>query len=50
LHDGLKVSADTKIADVDPRGEVENCFTVSDKSWAVGGGALEAVLYLQQKL
>jgi xanthine dehydrogenase accessory factor len=50
LHDGLKVLADTKIADVDPRGEVENCFTVSDKSWAVGGGALEAVLYLQQKL
>jgi xanthine dehydrogenase accessory factor len=49
LHDGLKVSADTKIADVDPRGEVENCFTVSDKSWAVGGGALEAVLYLQRK-
>jgi xanthine dehydrogenase accessory factor len=50
LHDGLKVSANTKIADVDPRGEVENCFTVSDKSWAVGGGALEAVLYLRQKL
>jgi xanthine dehydrogenase accessory factor len=49
LHDGLKISANTKIADVDPRGEVENCFTVSDKSWAVGGGALEAVLYLLQK-
>jgi xanthine dehydrogenase accessory factor len=49
LHDGLKVSADAKIADVDPRGEVENCFTVSDKSWAVGGAALEAVLYLQRK-
>ncbi len=50
LHDGLKVSANTKIADVDPRGEVENCFTVSDKSWAVGGGVLEAVLYLMQRL
>ena len=49
LHDGLKVSANTKLADVDPRGEVEHCFTVSDKSWAVGGGALEAVLYLMQK-
>ena len=50
LHDGLKVSAHTKIADVDLRGEIENCFTVSDKSWAVGGGALEAVLYLRRKL
>lgn len=50
LHDGLKVAANSKIADVDPRGEIENCFTVSDKSWAVGGGALEAVSYLSRKL
>ncbi len=50
LHDGLKVPANTKIADVDPRGEAEYCFTVSDKAWAVGGGALEALLYLQRKL
>jgi len=49
LHDGLKVAANTKIADVDPRGEEGHCFTVSDKSWAVGGGALEAVLYLMRK-
>lgn len=50
LHDGLKVPANTKIADVDARGEAEYCFTVSDKSWAVGGGALEAVSYLMRKL
>ena len=50
LHDGLKIAANTKIADVDPRGEAEYCFTVSDKSWAVGGGALEAVLYLMQRI
>jgi xanthine dehydrogenase accessory factor len=50
LHDGLKVEANAKIADVDPRGEVENCFSVSDKSWAVGGGVLEAVLYLMRRL
>jgi xanthine dehydrogenase accessory factor len=49
LHDGLKISADTKIADVDPRGETEYCFTVSDKAWAVGGAALEAVLYLMRQ-
>jgi xanthine dehydrogenase accessory factor len=50
LHDGLKVPAQLKIADVDPRGETEYCFTVSDKSWAVGGGVLEAVLYLWRRL
>lgn len=50
LHDGLKIAANTKIADVDPRGEAGYCFTVSDKSWAVGGGALEAVLYWRRKL
>jgi xanthine dehydrogenase accessory factor len=50
LHDGLKVTASVKIADVDPRGEASYCFSVSDKSWAVGGGALEAVLYLMRKL
>lgn len=49
LHDGLEVPAHTKIADVDPRGEVAYCLTVSDKSWAVGGGALEAVLYLRRR-
>jgi xanthine dehydrogenase accessory factor len=49
LHDGLPVSANLKIADVDPRGEIENCFTVSDKAWAVGGAALEAVMYLSRR-
>ncbi|HEY4687985.1 MAG TPA: selenium-dependent molybdenum cofactor biosynthesis protein YqeB [Anaerolineae bacterium] len=46
LRDGLSVRAGMKIADVDPRGGVSHCFTVSDKSWAVGGGVLEAVLHL----
>ena len=46
LHDGLIVHAGMKVADVDPRGVVEYCFTVSDKAWAVGGGVLEAILHL----
>ncbi|HSD83267.1 MAG TPA: selenium-dependent molybdenum cofactor biosynthesis protein YqeB [Anaerolineae bacterium] len=49
LHDGLLVQANTKLADVDPRGEVSYCFSVSDKSWAVGGGVLEAVSYLLRR-
>ncbi len=50
LHDGLIVLRGAKVADVDPRGKPEHCYTVSDKSWAVGGGVLEAVLYLKQRL
>ena len=44
LHDGLPVTPDLKIGDVDPRGVVEHCFTVSDKALANGGGVLEAVM------
>jgi xanthine dehydrogenase accessory factor len=43
-HDGLGVRASAKIGDVDPRSNREYCFTISDKSLAVGGAALEAIL------
>lgn len=46
LADGLPVSANLKIGDIDPRGIADYCFTISDKSWAVGGGVLEAILHL----
>lgn len=45
LHDGISISAGTKVADVDPRGEASYCFSVSDKAWSIGGGVLEAVLH-----
>ena len=44
VHDGLVVRAGAKIGDVDPRAKREHCFTISDKSLAIGGGVLEAVL------
>lgn len=47
-HDGLALRAGAKIGDVDPRANREHCFTISDKSLAVGGGALEAVLSWMQ--
>jgi xanthine dehydrogenase accessory factor len=34
------------VADVDPRGRREHCFTISDKAMAIAGGVLEAVLML----
>jgi len=46
IRPGLEVAAETKVADVDPRGARESCFTVSDKSRAVAGGVLEAILSL----
>lgn len=44
LHDGVAVTSDTKLADVDPRGEIRACFTLSDKSRTISGTVLEAIL------
>jgi xanthine dehydrogenase accessory factor len=41
---GSDVPAGLKIGDLDPRGEIAACFTISDKALAIGGGVLEAVL------
>jgi xanthine dehydrogenase accessory factor len=46
LADGLAVTAGLKVGDVDPRGIVDHCFTISDKALAIGGGVLEALLFL----
>jgi len=44
IKEGLLVKQGMKIGDVDPRAAREHCFTISDKSLAVGGGVLEAIL------
>ncbi len=46
VRDGLAVKTGMKVGDIDPRAVREHCFTISDKSRAVGGGVLEAVMYL----
>lgn len=46
VRDGLPVSTGMKVGDVDPRAVREHCFTISDKSRAIAGGVLEAMLYL----
>lgn len=45
VRDGLRVQAGMKVGDVDPRATRDHCFTISDKSRAVAGGVLEAVMY-----
>lgn len=44
VHASVPVSAGMKIGDVDPRAQRDYCLTVSDKSLAIGGGVLEAIL------
>jgi len=46
LAPGVPVAVDTKCGDVDPRCELDHCYTISDKARAVGGGVLEAILRL----
>jgi xanthine dehydrogenase accessory factor len=50
---GTPVRAGDKIGDLDPRGDPSYCFSISDKSLAVGGGVLEGALasdLVQRKL
>lgn len=49
LTDGLEVPEQFKIGDIDPRGATADYLTVSDKARAIGGGVLEAMLYLSAK-
>lgn len=44
VHENVLVVEGMKIGDLDPRLEIRNAFLISDKSLAIGGGVLEAVL------
>lgn len=44
IRSGTKVPIGLKLGDIDPRGEREFCYTISDKSRAIAGSVLEAVL------
>lgn len=49
IRSGVRVTAGLKIGDIDPRGEVTNCFTISDKARAIAGSVLEAVLRIYNR-
>jgi len=44
VHPGLQVEERMKIGDLDPRDDPQYCTLISDKSLAIGGAVLEAVL------
>lgn len=46
LPPGTPVCQGMKAGDIDPRCQVSNCFTVSDKARAVGGGVLEGLMHI----
>jgi xanthine dehydrogenase accessory factor len=46
LNSGVSVTPGFKLGDVDPRASREDCFLVSDKALAIGGGVLEAACAL----
>jgi len=47
LSGGLPVTEGFKVGDVDPRGEKVDYTHISDKSRAIAGGVLEAILHLR---
>ncbi len=44
IRPGISVTKGLKIGDIDPRGQREFCFTISEKSLAIAGGVLEGIL------
>jgi xanthine dehydrogenase accessory factor len=44
IHPSVRVTKGLKIGDLDPRAVDRHCFTISEKSFAIGGGVLEAIL------
>ena len=50
IREGYPVTKGLKIADIDPRPEqAAFCDTVSDKARSIGGGVVEALLFLSGK-
>lgn len=49
IHDGVQVTKELKIGDIDPSGDRERVFQVSEKANAIAGGVLEACLFLLNK-
>ncbi len=44
IHESVAVAPGMKVGDLDPRVDQQFSFSISDKSLAIGGGVLEAVL------
>lgn len=45
IAEGYEAHKGMKIGDVDPRNNLEHCYTISDKGRTIAGGVLEAILH-----
>jgi len=50
LHADLSIKTGMKVGDIDQRAVFSHCYTISDKSLAVAGGVLEAILTMRNLL
>ncbi len=48
INSGSLVHKGLKIADIDPRGEKEYVYSISEKARAIGGAVVEGILYMQK--
>lgn len=44
IHPSVVAAKGLKIGDIDPRGEREHCFSITDKALAIAGGVLEVIM------
>lgn len=49
IIEGISVTKGYKIGDIDPRGDRENVYTISEKARAVGGGVLEGIMHIKNR-
>lgn len=49
LRDGLKVKAGVKVGDIEPSGERELCFRVTDKALKIGSSVVEALQEIESR-
>lgn len=49
IRSGTLVNKGLKIGDIDPRGDTDYCYTISDKARAIGGAVLEAILRIYNR-
>jgi xanthine dehydrogenase accessory factor len=45
LRDNTPVNSGVKVGDLDPRGDIGLCPTISDKACSLGGAVIEAILF-----
>jgi xanthine dehydrogenase accessory factor len=49
IRSDITVTQGLKLGDIDPRGDRNHCYTISDKARAIAGSALEAILRIFNK-